>query len=54
MSESTSNSTAASHTEPDAGRSHAGAFARLRAVLASPRFHVVLLVVGSLFLLIFF
>ena len=51
MSESTTNSTTASHTEPDAGRSNVGAFARLRAVLANPRFHVVLLVAGSLFLL---
>lgn len=51
MSESTTNSATASHTEPDAGHSNAGAFARLRAVLANPRFHVVLLVAGSLFLL---
>ena len=51
MSESTTNSTTASHTELDARRSNAGAFARLRAVLANPRFHVVLLVAGSLFLL---
>ena len=36
MSESTTNSTTASHTEPDAGRSNVGAFARLRAVLGNP------------------